>query len=162
LWTYGKSYVGSREDFVEETDLIYRGVLQTAHERYCQHFKEQEILRKDEYFIKAVAAAFARIPIVETLEIYNFDVEGSWRTYSRSWDDQASDKEALGQNLLLPMRWEEARLYELGDPPAEILVKLPAAIHQAGGAITALNLELSFPEALWQRASPHSRKTKRI
>jgi hypothetical protein len=143
-----ESYVGSREDFVNETNLIYRGVLQRAHERYCQHFKEQEILRKDEYFIKAVAAAFARMTIVETLEIYDFDIKGSWRTYSRSWIDQVSDKEALGQSLLLPMRWEEARLYELGDPPTELLVKLPAAIHQAGGLVTAFNLELSFPESL--------------
>lgn len=35
------------------------------------------------------------MPIVETLEIYDFDIEGSWRTYSRSLIDQVSDKEDL-------------------------------------------------------------------
>ena len=142
-----ESYAINPKDLVRETDLIYCGVLQEAHERYRQHFQEQVILRKDAYFIKAVAAAIARMPTVDALEICDFDYQGSWRTYSRSWIDQVSDKEALGQNLLVPMRWEQARRYELGDPPTEILVKLPAAIHQAGGLVTALKLELSFPES---------------
>ena len=84
---------------------------------------------------------------MDALEIYDFDYQGSCRTYPRSWIDQVFDKEALGQNLLVPMRWEQATWYELGDPPTEILVKLPAAIHQAGGLVAALKLELSFPKS---------------
>jgi hypothetical protein len=57
-------------------------------------------------FIKAVAAAIARMPTVDALEICDFDYQGLWRTYSRNWIDRVSDKEALGQNLLVPMRWE--------------------------------------------------------
>jgi hypothetical protein len=101
-----ESYAINPKDLIRETDLIYCGVLQEAHERYRQHFQEQEVLRKDAYFIKAVAAAIARMPTVDALEICDFDYQGLWRTYSRNWIDRVSDKEALGQNLLVPMRWE--------------------------------------------------------
>lgn len=42
-----ESYPINPKDLIRETDLNYCGVLQEAHERYRQHFQEQEVLRKD-------------------------------------------------------------------------------------------------------------------
>ncbi|KAH7381990.1 hypothetical protein BKA64DRAFT_218049 [Cadophora sp. MPI-SDFR-AT-0126] len=53
--------------------------------------------------------------------------------------------EALVQNMVLPMLWEEARIESLGEPPVQLLTELPIAIHQAGLSIQSLSITLTPP-----------------
>jgi hypothetical protein len=131
---------GISDDSVSEQNLGYRMVLRRAHEEYRRCFEDQEKLRENESFIQAVAAAFARMPFAKRLEFHDSDYR-SWRRY-RSYIDQTSDNDALRQNLVYPVGWEEARLHQLGPPPMEVLVKLPGAIHKAGGFLTGLEIDV--------------------
>jgi hypothetical protein len=58
-----ESYAINPKDLIRETDLIYCGVLQEAHERYRQHFQEQEALRKDAISLKQLRPQLLECPL---------------------------------------------------------------------------------------------------
>ncbi|PSS13293.1 hypothetical protein M430DRAFT_267445 [Amorphotheca resinae ATCC 22711] len=135
---------GTPDDPACENDLRYRMLLRRAHEEYRRRFADQERLREDGSFIRAVAAAIARMPTAKRLELRDEDFNSTMRR--AGYFAQADDNEVLVQDMLLPITWEEARLHGLGQPPAEVLVKLPGAIHKAGALLTGLDIEVSPPE----------------
>jgi hypothetical protein len=93
------------------------------------------------YFIQAVASAFARFPIDKTLELRDSNLVGCIRF--RKFVERANDNDILRHSLLHPIAREEPRNHQLGQPPAEILVKLPSAIRKTGGLINTLETDMS-------------------
>jgi hypothetical protein len=61
---------------------------------------------------------------------------------------EGNGRDSLIKDMVEPLSWETARLHLMIDPPTEVLLRLPGAIHKAGGLITDLNIELSPPEDL--------------
>jgi hypothetical protein len=139
-------YVCGSEDSADEKVSSYQALLRPAHEDYPFQFTLQKQLLEDGSFINLIAGGFARMLSARRLEIWDLEFEGSWKKFAKGRMDQVTDNQALIDSMLLPMQWGEARLHGLLGPPAEILVKLPAAIHQSRGLLTALDIEISFPK----------------
>jgi hypothetical protein len=101
--------------------LRYRTLLTRAHEEYRQKFNDQEKLWQEGNFIREIASAFARMPTATRLEIRDDDKDSLQRkpTISVQAED---DEEAVVRATLLPVRWGEARLHNLGRPPVEAIV----------------------------------------
>jgi len=135
---------GTPDDPANVEDLSYRMVIRKAHEEYRRRFAEQQRMREDGTFLQTVAAVMARMPRATRLEVR--DNESACYGKRPYFFEQAKDNEALGRGLVFSIGWEEARVYNLGQPPAEILVKLPLAVHKAGVLLTGLSIELSIPE----------------
>ncbi|KAE9362683.1 hypothetical protein N431DRAFT_358420, partial [Stipitochalara longipes BDJ] len=90
------------EDSHDEPGSTYRKVLRRGYEEYRKHYVEQERLRKEGAFIKAVAEAFARMPAARRLELWDAGWEiGARRRYVRTWLAQMSDDESLRKNMLV-------------------------------------------------------------
>ncbi|KAF4625105.1 hypothetical protein G7Y89_g13064 [Cudoniella acicularis] len=130
----------------EEYSRSPRKLLRKAHEEYQFLVTIQEDMVGDDFFVCAVAAAMARMPVAERLDIR----DDCFRTKKRrrTLFDQADDDKVLIDQMMFPIRWEDAREHDLGPPPAEIALKLPSAVHKAGGALTYLEIQLSPPDDL--------------
>lgn len=135
---------GTPDDLANMEDLSYRMVVRKAHEEYRRRFAEQQRMREDGTFLQTVAAAMARMPRATRLEVRD-DEFGFYRKRPHYFE-QAKDNEALGRGLVFPIGWEEARVYNLGQPPAEMLVELPLAVHKAGVLLTGLSIKFSPPD----------------
>lgn len=132
----------------------YLTVLREAHKKYQANFVIQEKLR-DGDFITAVAAGFGRMPMAGTLEVRDYRSgywDGSDQMYERKgrppyWEI-VHDFEAMVESMVFPMKWEHSRKGELGHPCIDQLIRLPAAIHRAGGSVTSFDIDVSGPRDL--------------
>ncbi|KAE8454428.1 hypothetical protein EG329_000050 [Mollisiaceae sp. DMI_Dod_QoI] len=118
-------------------------ILRKAYEEYQLRFSDQEKLLKDDYFIQAVASAMARMPIANMLEV--IDLNSPFLTNSTCFQIAENDEDLI-EYLAQSMSWDEAGFYDFGPPPSEILVKLPVAIHKAGGLLKDLKIRLTSPK----------------
>jgi hypothetical protein len=130
--------LGTPDNPASEDDWSHRMIIRKAHEKYRQLFADQERMRKDGVFVRDVAAAVARMPIATRLELHNMHMD-SHRGPSY-YVDHATDTETLIRMMLLPTGLQESVLHDLGQPPVEMFVKLPIAIHEAGRFLNALDI----------------------
>jgi hypothetical protein len=126
-----------------EEELCYLKLLERAYFGYQKKFADQEMLREEGTFVRTIAAAFARMPTATKFEMRDDDFDILRRTPNIF--AQADDNEAVIQATLSPLRWEEARLHGLGEPPAEMIIQLPVAIYKAGVLLSGLDIEVSPP-----------------
>lgn len=123
-------------------DQSCRAIIRTAHRKYRQLFADQEKMRKDSIFVRAVATAFLKMPIATRLELRAAKPFREPEYYV----SHAAETKTLKQMMLFPTKWQEIgehNVHNLGQPPAEVLVKLPVAIHEAGGFLNGL--DICFP-----------------
>lgn len=122
-------------------DLRLRQLLREAHHEYQRRFTDQERLLQDRAFVHSLATAIARMPNMKRLEIVDWDRFSlfdapSFFSRGNGWD-------ALMNDMVQPFSWEKASLYSSSQPPMGVLTTLPWAIHEAGGLITDISIELS-------------------
>lgn len=153
----GPEYVNYWIDFssgIIRSDSQYLKILHEAHRLYQSNFDTQEKLRNGE-FITAIAAAFERMQMVETLEIRDYRskyADDSDQMYERkgrpSYCEVVHDHEAMVESMVFPIKWEHTRKHELGHPCIDQLVRLPATIYLAGCNLTAFHIDVSGPRDL--------------
>ncbi|CZR63746.1 uncharacterized protein PAC_13643 [Phialocephala subalpina] len=128
----------------EEEESGHLKVLLKAHEGYRERFSYQQRSIKSGAFIASIGAAMARMPLATRLEIH--DQEPLTQRFKPTFYQKVEDRECLITSMMRPAEWEEARLFNLGDPPAKVLLKLPGTIHKAGGIVISLAIKFSPPE----------------
>ena len=134
----------AEEDELEEARHMH--LLHLAHGLYRLRYQKQEDLRHNDAFIQRFAAAMARMPRAKGLEIHDF-VRGRY-TQQEYYDfDEPPSDEYAGlidiDSLTRPMSWDEATDRGFGEPPVEVLFRLPAAVQQAGGRLDRIALQTS-------------------
>ena len=119
----------------------------TAHQDYCRGFVEQELLREDAKFSKAVGAAMARMPFARRLEFYDTDPVGE--PLERKLGRYGVSDEPIYEAAARPMTGREARGARLVDglggsagPLHDIMLGLPAAAGKAGARIECIDIRL--------------------
>jgi len=130
---------GVSADQNNQEDMRIRTIPRKAHGEYQHRYAEQHALIEKGTFVLAIAAAIARMPVARRLEIRDDDGP-QWFNRLRSMDSLDYSNESLTQRLLLPHRWEDAVSHQLGVPPAQLVLRLPIAIHTAGVLLTHLNI----------------------
>ncbi|KAK7701302.1 hypothetical protein SLS64_010345 [Diaporthe eres] len=125
-------------------------LLHIAHQLYRLRFEDQERLRQNDAFIERFAAAMSRMPKARGIEFHDFQRP----QYQSSHED--GDAEQSGsflpetdeyaglvdiESLVQPMSWDEATDRQLGEPPIELLFRLPTAIHHAGGRLDRISMQ---------------------
>ncbi|ROV87337.1 hypothetical protein VMCG_10699 [Cytospora schulzeri] len=132
---------GERDEVEEARHMR---LLHLAHALYRLRFNKQEKLRRDGAFIHRFAAAMARMPRAKGLEIHDFEHndDEDQDEYER---DVFPDDPYAGlldiDSITQPMSWSEATDRELGDPPVELLFRLPVAIQKVGARLDRIAIQ---------------------
>ncbi|KAI3395844.1 hypothetical protein diail_781 [Diaporthe ilicicola] len=123
-------------------------LLHIAHQLYRLRYQDQEQLREGDAFVKRFAAAMARMPKAEAIEFHDFQLRKNQDLRQDAVDNAdflPEIDEYAGlldiDSLVQPMSWDEAIDRHLGDPPVELLFRLPTAIHQAGARLDRLSVQ---------------------
>lgn len=136
----------------------YAHLLRLAHGMYQRRFEEQENLRKDNVFVDRFAAAMARMPKANHLEVHDFGHE-STPTCS-DCDDMTGPTGRPGaqgdrddvlaglldiESLIKPSSWRNGldQGQEPDDAPAEVLFTLPVALQKAGAKLDRISVQTS-------------------
>ncbi|POS72473.1 hypothetical protein DHEL01_v209134 [Diaporthe helianthi] len=125
-------------------------LLHIAHQHYRLRFQDQELLRQDDTFIRRFSAAMARMPRAKGIELHDFDMQQSRNGSFQEDPENNQDRFCLpgsgkyaGLMEIAPMSWDEALDGQLGEPPVEVLVGIPSAIHQAGARLDRISMQTS-------------------
>ncbi|KAK2614782.1 hypothetical protein N8I77_001584 [Diaporthe amygdali] len=130
---------GEKDKSEEERNLQ---LLHIAHHIYRLRYQDQEQLRHNDVFIRRFAAAMARMPKAKGLEIHDFQQDCEMEQEDLSHQETDEYAGLVDIDLLVqPMSWDEATDRQLGDPPVELLFKLPIAIHQVGARLDRISLQ---------------------
>ncbi|ROW01041.1 hypothetical protein VSDG_02855 [Cytospora chrysosperma] len=138
---------GGKDEMEEARNLQ---LLHLAHGLYRLRYRKQEKLRRDGAFVHRFAAAMARMPRAKELEIHDFEHNDD--------DDDNEDEEDGGHErdvlpgdpyaglldidtITQPMSWSEATDRDLGDPPVELLFRLPTAIQKVGARLDRIAVQ---------------------
>lgn len=118
-------------------------LLHIAHQLYRLRYQDQEQLRQDDAFIKRSAAAMARMPRARAIEFHDFQEDGGDDDYSDSYFPETDEYAGLVDidSLVQPMSWDQATDRHLGDPPVELLFRLPTAMHQVGAQLKRVSIQ---------------------
>ncbi|ROW00425.1 hypothetical protein VPNG_07936 [Cytospora leucostoma] len=139
-----RSNSGIKDEAEEER---HRQLLYLAHGLYRLRYQEQEKLRKDDAFIRRFAAAMARMPRAKGLEIHDFVDDWDAEEIGHAGDGSHGGDDYAGlidiDTFTQPMSWDEATDRGLGDPPVELLFKLPVAIQGAGVRLDRISMQTS-------------------
>ena len=134
---------GIDPDDDDEAIPYYAKILQQAQHEYRTRFEAQEELISDNTLVNVISSAFGRMPNAKRLQLCDRDY------CHRSWPNpgtfiqQARDGQKMINQLTLPTAWDEG--FGLGQPPVQLLFKLPIGISQAGGTLTRFQLDISPP-----------------
>ncbi|KAG6355780.1 hypothetical protein INS49_003746 [Diaporthe citri] len=125
-------------------------LLHIAHQLYRLRFEDQERLRQNDAFIERFAAAVSRMPKAKGIEFHDFQRP----QYQSSHEDGGTEQsgsffpetdEYAGlvdmESLVQPMSWDEATDRQLGEPPIELVFRLPVAIHHAGARLDRISMQ---------------------
>lgn len=122
-------------------------LLHIAHQLYRLRYQDQERLRQDDAFIRRFSAAMARMPRAKGIEFHDFDMQQSRNDSSQGGFCFPETDEYAGlmdiDSLVLPHSWDEALDRQLGEPPVEVLFRMPTAIHQAGARLDRISMQTS-------------------
>jgi hypothetical protein len=127
-------------------------LLHIAHQLYRRRYQDQERLRQDDEFGRRFAAAMARMPRAKGIELHDFE---KWKNDSLQDSDDFENNpndflftgtdEYAGlvdiDSLVRPISWNEALDMRVGEPPVELLFRIPIAIHQAGARIDRISMQ---------------------
>lgn len=123
-------------DEVEEARNMQ--LLHLAHGLYRLRYHKQEKLRQDGAFIHRFAAAMARMPRAKGLEIHDFE-------HKEDEEQDGYGREVIPgdpyaglldiDSIIQPMSWADATDRDLGEPPVELLFRLPVAIQKVGARL---------------------------
>lgn len=132
-------------------------LLHLAHGLYRLRRQRQERLLQDGAFVHRFAAAMARMPRARDLEIHDFGPDEEEDADDDNYDNLLQDGQGRGVGALLggdpydglldidfitqPSSWANATDRELGDPPAELLYRLPVAIQMAGARLDRIAIQ---------------------
>lgn len=120
-------------------------LLQSAHEKYRSRFFEQERVKENGPFVRAVTAGVARMPFMKRMEVRNLDETSQ----PPGLLTILADTDELVQSLLFRRTWEDSiLLQQLGSPPATMLLELFIAFHKEGILLADLDIKVSLPEHL--------------
>lgn len=127
-------------------------LLHIAHQLYRLRYQDQERLRQDDTFARRFAAAMARMPRARGIELHDFDLSRN-NSLQDDCDNNQNDSLFPGtdeyaglvdiDSLVQPMSWDEALDRQLGEPPVELLFRIPIAIHQAGARLDRISMQTS-------------------
>ncbi|KKY34000.1 hypothetical protein UCDDA912_g06031 [Diaporthe ampelina] len=138
---------GDPEKSEEERHLQ---LLHIAHQLYRLRYQDQERLRQNDAFVERFAAAMARMPKAKGIEFHDFQPPKyqSLQEDGRSGQSDPSFSETDDyaglvdiDSLVQPMSWDEAADRQLGEPPVDLLFRLPIAIHQAGARLDRISMQ---------------------
>lgn len=125
-------------------------LLHIAHQLYRLRYEDQERLRQNDAFIERFAAAMAQMPKAKGIEFHDFQFPQDEGLHDES-DIEKSGSLALENDeyaglvdidsLVQPTSWDEATDRQLGEPPIELLFRLPTAIHQAGARLDRISMQ---------------------
>lgn len=130
-------------------------LLHIAHQLYRLRYQDQERLRQNDDFTERFAAAMARMPKAKGIEFHDFHPDFQPPEY-RSLHDEQEDSSGIGsfslemdeyaglvdiESLVQPTSWDEAMDRQLGEPPVELLFRLPIAIHHAGARLDRISMK---------------------
>ncbi|PMD42898.1 hypothetical protein L207DRAFT_509500 [Hyaloscypha variabilis F] len=127
-------------DQADEHVMIYKSVLDRAYQEYAFLFQQQEKLRADGTFVQSIAAAFRRMPTVQSLELCDTHLERGRLRWTHI--ELANDPEALRCSIVQPMHWAMTTFQNLELPLGDVLVQMPGAILEAGGMFTTLEIQV--------------------
>lgn len=125
-------------------------LLYIAHQLYRLRYQDQEQFRQNDAFIERVAAAMARMPKAKGIEFHDFqppqyqdlhddrDADSS-DSFSQETDEYAGLVDI--ESLVQPTSWDEATDRQLGEPPVELLFRLPIAVHRAGARLDRISMQ---------------------
>lgn len=138
---------GDPEKSEEERHLQ---LLHIAHQLYRLRYQDQERLRQNDAFIDRFAAAMARMPKAKGIEFHDFQLP-KYESLQQLGDAGQGDSFLPGideyaglvdiDSLVQPASWEEATDRQIGEPPVELLLRLPIAIHQAGARLDRISMQ---------------------
>ncbi|KUI63422.1 hypothetical protein VM1G_10260 [Cytospora mali] len=131
----------------EAEEARHMQLLHIAHRLYRLRYLRQEKLRQDDNFIQRFAAAMARMPRAKSLEIHDFENDHDAEQCGAYERDVFPDHEYDGlidiDFLTQPMSWEEATDRGLGEPPVELLFRLPVAVQKSGARLDKISMQTS-------------------
>lgn len=128
---------------LDEEDL--QTPLGQAYNRYQELCVEQVDLLQGASFVRTVAAALARMPLMNNLQFNDHQHDCDF------WlSENPNVEEALVDLSLLPISWKTASIFHLGTPPSiNLLLTLPGAMYRAQcSPLQRLEIRLSRPEDL--------------
>lgn len=125
-------------------------LLHIAHQLYRLRYQDQEQLRQDDAFTRRFAAALARMPRAKGIEFHDFQLSktdimeedpdnNQIHSVFRERDEYAGLVDI--DSLVRPVSWDEAMDRQLGEPPVELLFKIPIAIHKAGARLDRISMQ---------------------
>ena len=125
---------------IDSQVILYRSILERAHNEYRILFQQQEQLLSNGTFCRSIAAAFGRMTTAQNLEL----LESDYVLCAPAWElhELANDNEILQKSMLQPIDWDDTRIHNLGELPGNALTRLPGAMHEAGSMITTLDIHL--------------------
>lgn len=125
-------------------------LLHIAHQLYRLRYQDQDRLRQNDAFIERFAAAMARMPKAKGIEFHDFQPP-QLQTFHDEHGTDISDSFALEtdeyaglvdiDSLVQPTSWDEATDRQLGEPPVELLFRLPIAVHRAGARLDRISMQ---------------------
>lgn len=127
-------------------------LLHIAHQLYRLRFEDQERLRQNNAFAERFAAAMARMPKAKGIEFHDFK-----RPQNQSLPEDGDGEQSVSflpetdeyaglvdiESLVQPMSWDDATDRQLGEPPIELLFRLPTAMHHAGARLDRISMQTS-------------------
>lgn len=127
-------------------------LLHIAHQLYRLRFEDQERLRQNNAFAERFAAAMARMPKAKGIEFHDFK-----RPQNQSLPEDGDGEQSISflpetdeyaglvdiESLVQPMSWDDATDRQLGEPPIELLFRLPTAMHHAGARLDRISMQTS-------------------
>lgn len=140
---------GEQEKSEEERHLQ---LLHIAHQLYRLRFQDQERLRQNDAFIERFAAAVSRMPKAKGIEFHDFQIPKYQNlqeefNFDQSGPHFSETDEYAGlvdiDSLVQPTSWDEATDRQLGEPPVELLFRLPVAINRAGARLDRISMQTS-------------------